>query len=352
METVHVSASREYDILIGSGLLASAGAEIRSRVKAKTLAVIAGSNVWPLWGETLAGSLKAAGFEVIAHVIPAGEQYKTLDTFAEVLNFFADNHLTRSDCAVALGGGVTGDLTGFAASAYMRGIEFIQIPTTLLSMVDSSVGGKTAVDLPAGKNLAGAFYQPSLVLCDTQVLSTLPEDVYRAGCAEVIKYAVLESPEFFEELKNTPVREQLEHVISVCVRMKRDIVNEDEFDRGRRAFLNLGHSFGHAIERCCCFELSHGYAVALGMNIITKAAAAMGICSADTQRALEELLRQYGLPAETSLSAAEIADAAMSDKKISGGKLSLIVPEAIGRCRIEKVGPEQAVDWLHAAGIQ
>ncbi len=352
MKTVQVNASRAYDILIGEGLLAQAGELLRKTVKAETLAVIAGSNVWPLWGEKLCASLEKAGFRVVHHVIPAGEQYKTLETFGELLNFFAENRMTRKDCAVALGGGVTGDLTGFAASAYMRGIEFVQVPTTLLSMVDSSVGGKTGVDLPAGKNMAGAFYQPSLVLCDTDTLSTLPEEVFRAGCAEVIKYAVLESRSFFEELKAVPIAQQAEYVIETCVKMKRDIVNEDEFEQGRRALLNLGHSFGHAIERCSNFTLSHGYAVAIGMNIVAKACVQKGICAEETQRELEELLRQYGLPTETERSVAELSDAALSDKKMAGGALKLIVPERIGSCRTERVPAEQIPDWLLAAGLK
>ena len=259
MTTIHVAASREYDIEIGRGLLDQAGAHIaRVTGAGRTAAVISDTNVLPLYGQRLCSSLEQAGFRVISWAFPAGEASKNLTTYGQLLHFLGENHMTRSDIIVALGGGVTGDMAGFAAATYQRGIPFIQVPTTLLAAVDSSVGGKTAIDLDTGKNQAGCFYQPWLVLCDPDTLTTLPEREYRCGCGEIIKYSVLFDADFFEELWNTPVKDQVEHVISTCVTLKRMAVMEDEFDTGARRKLNLGHSFGHAVEACSDFSIPHG----------------------------------------------------------------------------------------------
>ena len=240
MKTVSVSASRQYEILIERGLLRRAGELVRSVTNAGTVMLVSDDSVWPLYGETVQKSLAESGFSVCRFVFPHGENSKCAKTYLALLNALCENRLTRADAVVALGGGVVGDLTGFAASTYLRGIGFIQIPTTLLAMVDSSVGGKTAIDLPAGKNLAGTFYQPWLVLCDPDCLDSLPDEIFHDGCAEVIKYAVLGNAPFFEELNCTPPHAQLEHIIETCVRMKRDIVAQDEFDRGQRQLLNMG----------------------------------------------------------------------------------------------------------------
>lgn len=350
MTTVRVHASRDYEVKIAHGLLGEAGAQLRPVTRAKTAVIVSGEHVFPLYGARLRASLEAAGFRVLAYMHPSGEQHKNLETYGKLLRFLSENQVTRSDVLVALGGGVTGDLTGFAAATYQRGIDFVQIPTTLLAMVDSSVGGKTAVDLPTGKNQVGCFYQPNLVLCDPGVLRTLRSEEFRCGCAEVIKYGVLGNAAFLDELRRTPISEQLEHVIQTCVEMKRDIVAEDEFDRGRRQLLNLGHSFGHAVETCSDFQILHGQAVAIGMAMITRAAVAKGICGGETLEALLSLLRQYGLPTETEISRKALLEAMLSDKKRSGDTMNLIVPEAIGRCRIEKVPVGELPDWLRLGG--
>ena len=240
---------------------------------------------------------------------------------------------------------------GFAAATYLRGVRFVQVPTTLLAMVDSSVGGKTAIDLDGGKNQAGAFYQPSLVLCDPDALSTLPEEEYRCGCAEIIKYALLGSRPLFDRLRKTPVRDEPEPVIAQCVAMKRDIVQADEYDRGCRQTLNLGHTVGHAVEACSGFTLLHGQAVAIGTAVLLRAAAQKGFCSAETAREGIGLLEQYGLPTETSYPLDALYQAALSDKKLEGGRLHLIVPEAIGRCRILEIPAPQLRDWMKAGGV-
>lgn len=353
MTTIHVAASREYDIEIGRGLLDRAGERIaRVTGAGRTAAVISDTNVLPLYGQRLCSSLEQAGFRVISWAFPAGEASKNLTTYGQLLHFLGENHMTRSDIIVALGGGVTGDMAGFAAATYQRGIPFIQVPTTLLAAVDSSVGGKTAIDLDTGKNQAGCFYQPWLVLCDPDTLTTLPEREYRCGCGEIIKYSVLFDADFFEELWNTPVKDQVEHVISTCVTLKRMAVMEDEFDTGARRKLNLGHSFGHAVEACSDFSIPHGCAVAIGMAIITRAAVKRGICAQEVLDRLLAILDKYDLPTQTDYPLEALYRAALSDKKISGGKMHLIVPEAIGRCRIESIPEAEIRDWMRDGGIQ
>jgi len=264
MKSICVKASNEYQVMIGRGLLPMLGEQIASVCKPQTVAIISDSTVWPLYGETAAKSIENAGFTVISFVFPAGEASKNGETYLQALNFLAEAKVTRTDCIVALGGGVVGDLAGFTAATYLRGVSYIQVPTTLLAAVDSSVGGKTAIDLPAGKNLCGAFYQPRLVLCDTDTLSTLPQDIFRDGCAEVIKYGILYDPVLFGHLEKTGLNFDREAVITRCVELKRDVVAEDEFDTGARMKLNLGHTIGHGVEARSNFSLSHGKSVSIG----------------------------------------------------------------------------------------
>ena len=352
MKTVTVSASRRYDILIERGLLRRAGELVRGVTNAGTVMLVSDDSVWPLYGETVQKSLAAAGFSVCRFVFPHGESSKCAKTYLALLDALCENQLTRADAVVALGGGVVGDLTGFAASTYLRGIGFIQIPTTLLAMVDSSVGGKTAIDLPAGKNLAGTFYQPWLVLCDPDCLTTLPEDIFRDGCAEVIKYAVLGNAPFFDDLRAGSAHAQLEHIIETCVTMKRDIVAQDEFDRGQRQLLNLGHTFGHGIEACSGFAVSHGSAVAIGMAMMVRAAAAFGLCTEKTRDTVVDILRQYDLPVDCAFRAEDMLPTILHDKKAAGDTINLIVPTAVGQCRIVKTPASEIMDWLRAGGAR
>jgi 3-dehydroquinate synthase len=334
MKTVNVTASKNYQVIIGAGLLQNIGATVATVVRPCKAAIVSDSNVYALYGQTVKSSLEAAGFEVVHFVFPAGEESKNGNVYLELLNFLAERHLTRSDCLIALGGGVVGDMTGFAAATYLRGIAYIQVPTTLLAAVDSSVGGKTAIDLPAGKNLAGAFYQPRLVLCDTDTLTTLPQDIFRDGCAEVIKYGVLYDPTLFAHLKANGLDFHRENVIARCVELKRDVVAEDEFDHGSRQKLNLGHTIGHGVEAQSHFSISHGKAVAIGMAIVSRAAAANGFCTNETKDEILSVLERFELPITTAYSAGQLYTSALSDKKRSGGTVNLIVPEAIGSCAI------------------
>ena len=263
-------------------------------------------------------------------------------TWLELLNVLAENKLTRSDLIVALGGGVVGDLAGFAAASYLRGIRFIQVPTTLLAAVDSSVGGKTAIDLPSGKNLVGAFYQPSLVLCDTDTLNTLSEDIFRDGCAEVIKYGILYDPGLFSHLEEKGLAFDRKAVITRCVELKRDVVMEDEFDTGSRMKLNLGHTIGHGVEAKSQFAVSHGKAVAIGTAIVSRASD----CT-DCSRILSVLVT-FGLPTGTAYSAEDLYAYTLSDKKRSGGIVNLIIPRAIGECDIVPTPIEDLKSFIEA----
>jgi len=350
MKTVHIDASKSYDVRIGRGLLDDCGRQIAERVRCASAAVVADDTVYALYGERVCASLEAAGIRTVCYVFPHGEKSKNLLEYAKILNFLAENRVTRADVLIALGGGVTGDLGGFAAATYLRGIPFVQLPTTLLAAVDSSVGGKTAVDLPAGKNLAGAFYQPELVLCDLDTLDSLPREIFLDGCAEVIKYAVLGSRELFALLADIPSGKGLEEVTARCVEMKRDFVQSDERDRGARQMLNLGHTFGHAVEASSRFTLSHGKSVAIGMAMILRAACSRGLCSAETRDAVIALLQRYGLPTECPYPADMLLGALSADKKIFGTRLNLVVPTDIGACRLLPVGVDELSGWLRDGG--
>ena len=342
MNTVTVNASKTYDILIGSGILPLLGEKAARLGKAKKVCIVSETNVWPLYGAAAQASLEDSGFEVTSYVFPAGEASKNGLTYLELLNHLALQKLTRSDLIVALGGGVVGDLAGFAAATYLRGIRFIQVPTTLLAAVDSSVGGKTAIDLPAGKNLAGAFCQPSLVLCDLDTLNTLSREIFLDGCAEVIKYGILYDPALFAHLEEYGPDFDRKAVITRCVELKRNVVMEDEFDTGARMKLNLGHTIGHGVEAKSHFSLSHGKAVAIGTAIVSRASH----CP-DTARILS-VLKQFGLPTDTRYSAEELYSYTLSDKKRSGGTVNLIIPRTIGHCDIVPTPVEQLLSFIKA----
>ena len=350
MNTVSVVASSNYDVHIGTELLTKIGEYLHGVHRPCKVAIISDSNVWPLYGATVVSSLRQQSFETTHYVFPAGESSKNGATYLLIMDFLAENHLTRSDCIIALGGGVVGDIAGFSAATYLRGIPIIQVPTTLLAMVDSSVGGKTAIDLPAGKNLAGAFYQPSMVLCDLSTLGSLPEDVFRDGCAEIIKYGILYDPALFEHLTANGIQFDPEYVITRCVELKRDVVSKDEFDRGDRQKLNLGHTAGHGIEACSEFQVTHGQAVAIGMSIISRAAKALRLCSETTNRKILEVIEEFGLPTSTRYTADEIYCAALNDKKRAGGTITLIVPIEIGSCCLRSV-PVQDFLTIIEAGL-
>ena len=348
-----VSASREYEVITGAGLINECGKIMRDVAKdAIKLLIVSETNVAPLYLDKVKASAKAEGFEVYEYVFEAGEVSKNINTVAGMWAVMAKAGFTRTDLVAALGGGVTGDMAGFAAASFLRGIAVVQIPTSLLAMVDAAVGGKTGIDLPEGKNQVGAFWQPAAVICDPDLMETLPEAEFRCGTAEVVKYGMLGSAAFFESLEQHGVKERLEDVIRTCVEMKRDIVREDEFDRGGRQVLNLGHTFGHAVEACSRFTILHGQAVAIGMALITRAAVRRGDCPQEALERLVALLERFGLPTGTDYGADELFAALGTDKKRSGSTMHLVIPEDIGRCRIEAMPLDEVRELLRLGGVQ
>lgn len=343
MKTVSVNTpSKTYPVEIGQGLLEQAGHKI-CQLHCKNVMVVTDSHVAPLYGQKVLDCLKAAGLEVSQFVFPAGEGSKCAETLLALLNEMAACHFTRSDAVVALGGGVVGDLAGLAASLYMRGMKLVQLPTTLLSAVDSSVGGKTAIDLPAGKNLVGTFYQPDLVLCDIDTLTSLPAAEIANGQAEVIKYAFLKDASILELLH---AHENLEDMIARCVAIKRDVVCADERESGLRQLLNFGHTFAHSIEQNSGYTIPHGSAVAVGMVLITRAAVKKGLCDASCLKTLLQVLDECHLPVSTEYSPDALFATVLSDKKRAADSITLVVPRKIGLCELQKVSLEDARTFL------
>lgn len=341
MKTVTVQSSKTYHIHIGSGLLQSIGSEAAKLNGVSRVCIVSDSNVFSLYAGTVKKSLQTSGFSVCQFVFPAGEASKNAQTYLALLATLAEQQLTRSDLIVALGGGVVGDLAGFAAATYLRGIRLIQVPTTLLAAVDASVGGKTAINLDAGKNLAGTFYQPDAVICDTDTLRSLPAPIFREGCAEVIKYGVLYDPAFFCMLEDCGLDFDLESVICRCNQLKANAVMADERDTGVRMMLNLGHTIGHSIEKRSHYTISHGVAVGMGMAIVAR-----GTNCPDAKRIIS-LVEKFGLPTRCEYTAEELYPFMLSDKKRSGNSLSLIIPRAIGCCEIVKISYEELKIILH-----
>ena len=346
MKTVRVDVSKKYDVIIGENLIKNAGDFLPE--KCERAVIVTDDNVEKLYLETVKNSLINKSINVFCFVIPNGEKSKNAEIYIKLLNLCAQNKLTRTDTIIALGGGVVGDLTGFVASSYLRGVGFIQIPTTLLAQVDSSVGGKTAIDLDAGKNLAGAFYQPDVVLCDIKTLDTLPENVFADGCAEVIKYAILGNPKLFAHLDENSKAFDREYVIYECVKMKKDIVCEDEFDTGKRMLLNLGHTAGHAIEVASEYNIPHGSAVAIGMAIMARASYKNGMCSKDCCESIENIIKKFGLPEKTQYDADTLCEIMLSDKKRAGSIVNLIVPDKVGKCLILKYQIDDLKEFIKA----
>ena len=346
MKRVRVEASTNYDVLIENGLLGASGRLIREITNGQTAVVVSETNVFPLYGEKVITSLEETGFSVLSFVFEAGEESKNTETLVKLWEFLAEKHITRSDILVALGGGVTGDLTGFAAATFLRGIKYVNIPTTLLSMVDSSVGGKTAVDLKNGKNLAGAFCQPALVLIDPDTLNTLSPLVFSDGMAEVIKYGMINTPSLLTMLQG---EYDIIDIIEICVTAKRDIVAVDERDTGIRQLLNFGHTPAHGIELLSQYTISHGSAVAIGMVIMTRAAIAKGLCEKEALTVLLGLLGKFSLPSFLVFSAEEIAHAALGDKKRSGDSITLVIPERAGKCVLKQFPVNELYSFISEA---
>ncbi|MBE6830948.1 MAG: 3-dehydroquinate synthase [Ruminococcaceae bacterium] len=335
--TVHTSGA--YRIIIERGCMDAAGAHAGELFKAGAKTVVIGdSNVLPLYGKRVLDSLEAAGFSASLFSFPAGEESKRLSSIEAMYAECAARGLTRSDFIVALGGGVTGDMAGFAAATFLRGIPFMQIPTTLLAQIDSSVGGKTGVDLPQGKNLVGAFHQPRLVLIDPDTLSTLSPRYFSDGMAEAIKYGCIKSRVLFDMIVREEISQKIEELIFHCVDIKREVVERDEFDTGERMLLNFGHTFGHALEKLYDFKkLSHGEAVGIGMVMMAKCGENAGITKAGTTDEIIAALKKYNLPVKDEMPVNRILEATALDKKSSGGMISLIMLREIGESFVDRV---------------
>ena len=338
MRCVEVRAGRPYEVFIGRGLMDAAGGMIIEALGGTRMAaILTDDTVDALYGARVEQALSESGLRTCRFAMPHGEAHKTLATWEKMLAFLSEQGMTRADAVVALGGGVPGDVVGFAAACYQRGVDLVQIPTTLLAMIDSSVGGKTGVDLGGLKNQVGAFHQPRLVLIDPDALSTLPAATLSDGAAEAVKYGVLGDTELFERLSRGGWTEDAEWVIERCVFHKAALVAADELDRGSRQLLNLGHTLGHAIEKCSDFRFSHGQAVAVGMIYAARIARSMGLCGPEVEADIAAALTAGGLPLSAPYGAAELAAAAMSDKKRAGGEITLVLPRAIGRCELRRV---------------
>ena len=338
MKTLHVKTGRPYHILIENGVLKDCGAYIRKCSRAKRAMIISDSNVFPLYGNAVSDSLVSNGFAVFTHVFPAGEQSKRLCAIEAMYTDLAKNQFTRSDLIVALGGGVTGDMAGFAAASYLRGIDFVQVPTSLLAQVDSSVGGKTGVDIEEGKNLVGAFWQPTLVLIDPDTLATLPPRFFTDGMAEVIKYGCIKSSSLFEQLERCDIKNEVNDIIFKCVDIKRAVVERDEHEAGERMLLNFGHTLGHSLEKLYHYTgLTHGEAVAAGMAMITRASEHAGMTKEGTTARLAALLQKYGLPVSDPADCKTAAEGAFTDKKSSGSGINIVLLREIGDSFTKKI---------------
>ncbi len=357
MKGIYVGAKKPYKVIIGAGALTQVGAIMkRTDDKITKVLIVSETNVAPLYLETVKKGLEIAKYEVFEYVFEAGEQSKNINTITKMWAVMAENGFTRTDAIVALGGGVTGDMCGFAAATFLRGIKVFQVPTSLLAMVDASVGGKTGIDLPEGKNLVGAFHQPAAVIEDTDCLKTLSDEVFTEGMAEVLKYAFIMDLELYDLLKKNAdegkaltLREDselLEKVVGMCVSDKVEVIVEDEFDNGRRQTLNYGHTIGHVIERDNNFKLAHGNCVAKGMGIMITAGEANGKCASDVADEMRNLIKAYGLEVEDKITPDEMIAGAMNDKKKRGNTISTIEVNTIGKAEIVKRTPEEFLEFL------
>ena len=345
---LEVRTARPYSVIIENGLLDRVGELALETCKPGSKAMlISDSNVFPLYGERVKASLERAGFPVSQFVFPAGESSKQISTVCEMYRALSENGFTRTDFIVTLGGGVTGDMGGFAAATFLRGMEFIQVPTTLLSQVDASVGGKTGVDLPFGKNLVGAFHQPAAVLTDPETLKTLPDHFFRDGMGEVIKYGCISDEPLFQALEAGAALKDLEDLLTRCVRCKKELVEEDTQDTGRRMILNFGHTFGHALEKLHDFkELTHGEAVGIGMIWACRVGERQGVTPEGTADRVLAVLERYGLPTQDGFTWEQVVDATALDKKSDGATLRVILLSKIGESVIRPMTRDELKELL------
>lgn len=346
--TIDVQTAQPYQVTIETGVMDRVGDIARGCKKPGAKAMlISETNVFPLYGERVKASLEKAGFAVSAYVFPAGEGSKQVSTVCDMYKALAEANFTRTDFIVTLGGGVAGDMGGFAAATFLRGIGFLQVPTSLLAMVDASVGGKTGVDLPFGKNLVGAFHQPMAVAADPDALKTLPEHYFHDGMGEVIKYGCIDDASLFDSLEQGTALEDITSVLARCVTCKKLLVEQDAHDTGRRMILNFGHTFGHALEKLHGFKgLAHGEAVGIGMVMACRAGENLGVTQPGTAGRVKALLEKYGLPVEDKFTKEEVVAATALDKKSDGDTLRVILLPRIGESVIRPITRQELLEAL------
>ena len=332
MQRIKVKASTNYEVVIAKDLLKKAGVEIKKVIAPCKVLIVTDDKVAVKYLDTVTNSMLESGYTVYNYVIKHGEKAKNADNFIKIQNYLAGLEFTRVDMLIALGGGVVGDLTGFVASTYMRGIRYIQMPTTLLAGIDSSVGGKTAIDLKAGKNLVGTFYQPSKVLFDIKTIETLPEKEYRNGLGEGIKYAVMEGGEIYDLVKDGLSNDKLERFSALCVKTKKEVVEKDEKEGGYRQILNLGHTFAHAIEKLSDYTIPHGKCVAMGLKIISDISLKNGWLTVEDSVKIEKMLRNNGLMTPPPFRVEDMIEVIRRDKKLKGDTITIVVINKIGKC--------------------
>ena len=347
MKSITVKAQNgTYDVVIDRGLLSRVGFLLSERFESRHALLVCDDVTARLYSGTVTASLEAAGFVVATFVFHHGEANKTWNMVGDMLEKAASANLTRSDFFIALGGGVCGDMTGFAAAVYLRGVPFVQIPTTLLAAVDASVGGKTGVDLGTGKNLAGAFHQPACVLFDPDVVATLPAAQIDEGKAEIIKHAVLAGGRLYEIALGGTLLDDMEEVVALNVEIKRDFVQADPYDTGCRQLLNFGHTIGHAIEKCSGYTIPHGQAVAMGMVAETKSFIKFYNEKSEVLEIIQSLLEKNSIKFDIPYTAQELAQAAIHDKKMASGNLNIIAPLGIGNCQIRSIPVSRLEEYI------
>ncbi|MGF6376368.1 3-dehydroquinate synthase [Clostridiales Family XIII bacterium PM5-7] len=347
MKKFVVATKHPYDVIIGNDILKNAGEYIRACLPPCKLCIVTDSTVNSIFGQVVTTSLIEHGYQISKVVFPPGEHAKNLNTYSNIVEALADEGITRSDAIVSLGGGVVGDLAGFAAATYMRGIPYIQLPTTYLSAIDASVGGKTGLNLMSGKNLAGAFWQPSLVLIDYKTFDSLPPLRLLDGVAEAVKSAAISEASLVEPIASG----NYEYVIERCLSIKKSVVEADELDKGLRQLLNFGHTIGHGIEKMSSFSVSHGQAVAKGMVVEAKAAFAMGLTATDISGYLSEILEDAGFNLSVPYSVEQLYRYALMDKKIAGDQIAMVVPERFGKCKLQKISLSELKQFI-ALGLK
>lgn len=353
MDKVKVEVSQPYEVIIGRSLLNDAKNLLKPFTQARKVFIVTEENVASQgYLEQLEHSLIELDSQINHLILAPGESQKNMANVEVIINHLADLHFSREDVLIALGGGVIGDLVGFTASIYLRGIAYIQVPTTFLAAIDSSVGGKTAVDITQGKNLVGAFHHPVCVLCDIDTFESLPEAVFEDGCSELIKYAMIMNPKLLTEFLDreeplNPKSIELERIVKECVTMKKKVVLEDEFDQGLRQLLNFGHTLGHALEQLSLYHISHGRGVALGMYLFTKIAYKQGYITHDLSNTLKGLLQQYHLlNVQPNYSAEQLNETMLNDKKRRRNDMTIVLPNEFGRCQLVSIDIQTFQDWF------